>query len=187
MKNILKRKFNDRCEKSEWRNVGRTDLITNPSSHTLTTTQEETLSLGLKFGTGIDNNNRWNNRWKNENVNRGLNQGIALCCSVAATRKKTSIPRRYVKALRELKENGNSKITSAYKGGGIVITDHKYYIDKMEGLLSDENTYEYKKLRDGQAKDDSNKFNKEARMILLKSERGKKLLHLLEESQESRP
>ena len=63
---------------------------------------------------------------------------------------------------------------------GIVIKDVKKYTKKMEQMLSDQEFY--KKMPAGHGKIQSKDFNKEARKILRKSERGKKLNYLIEEA-----
>ncbi|XP_076039363.1 uncharacterized protein LOC143024443 [Oratosquilla oratoria] len=57
--------------------------------------------------------------------------------------------------------------------------DEPDYTRKMEELLSD--TCTYNKQHDGTAKKEAEYFNKSTRSILKRTEKGKKLLHLLEE------
>ena len=54
------------------------------------------------------------------------------------------------------------------------------YVNKMMELLNDNNTYE--RMPDGYAEREAVKFKTEVRKILRKTERGKKLFHLLEEA-----
>ena len=58
--------------------------------------------------------------------------------------------------------------------------DRKKYDDKMKEMLSDKEIYE--KVKPGYGKDQSQTFNKEARKILRRTDRGKKLYHLIEEA-----
>ena len=53
-----------------------------------------------------------------------------------------TLPKRYIQALRDLSKDNNIRVTSADKGGGVVILDSATYIEKMNDLLNDENTYE---------------------------------------------
>ena len=71
-------------------------------------------------------------------------------------------------------------ITQADKGGGIVILDKSEYDRKMQDLLKNDDTYQEKP--DGFTNKMSKSFNKNARRVLNKSEKGKALLHLLEEA-----
>ena len=89
------------------------------------------------------------------------------------------MPRRYQVALETLSKDDSVIITQADKGGGIIILDKQEYVRKMEHLLSDTETYEKKQT--GDAKKEADKFNKAARKILRKSEKGRKLQYLLEE------
>ena len=63
-------------------------------------------------------------------------------------------------------------MTTADKGGGIVILDKSDYISKMEDLLSDTDTYN--KQPYGRAQDEATGFNKDVRKVLRKTEKGKK-------------
>ncbi|XP_076043662.1 uncharacterized protein LOC143026776 [Oratosquilla oratoria] len=58
--------------------------------------------------------------------------------------------------------------------------DKSDYTRKMEELLSD--THTYNKQRDGTAKKEAEYFNKSTRNILKRTEKGKKLFHILEEN-----
>ena len=51
------------------------------------------------------------------------------------------IPRRYVTALKGLRDDETIVITQADKGGGIVGMDKTDYIHKMNNLLSDASVY----------------------------------------------
>ena len=184
-KEKLKQTLTSLCHKSEWKNAGRPDLVTNTSSLILTDTQKEALSLGLKFATGI-NKKRYldyilkNTRWRDNDIDKGFKQGLILGCTVAAEAERPAIPRRYIKTLQDLKNNKDITITSADKGGGIVIMNTDDYNKKMEDLLADTNTY--KQQKEGKGEEESKKFNKEASRILKKSDKGKKLLHMLDET-----
>ena len=181
----LDNKIQELCNRSNWKNAGRRDLISNFSSHTLTPTQEEALSLGLKFSTGLERRNFLdyalkNTRWNDQSIEKGIKQGIILCCAAAAAAQKPSIPKRYNVALEELRRNKNIIITSSDKGGGVVVMDKTEYEQKMNDLLNDSNTYV--KQQTGQGLREAEAFNKKARKILSATTRGKKLLHLLEEA-----
>ncbi|XP_076057217.1 uncharacterized protein LOC143034752 [Oratosquilla oratoria] len=184
-KEKLKQKLDILYEKSNWKDMGRQDLITNLSKKTLTNTEREVLSLGLKFDTGNDQDSyaelvSRNYKWNDTDVDKGFKQGILLCCKAFSDNKTSQIPRRYKKALQDLKNDQEIIITQADKGGGIMIMDRTDYINKMNTLLEDTTIYEKKHI--GYAQQSADTFNKKARKILKKNERGKKLLHLVEEA-----
>ena len=184
----LQRKLHALYDKSKWTEVGRLDLITNLSSRNLSKTEKAALSLGLKFDTGIQpktfiHSATRNYRWNDNDVDKGFYQGLTACLSYTAEREPPALPKRYIKALQELGKTSNIVITQADKGGGIVLLDHDAYITKMQDLLQDSNTY--CKIPKGQIKKESQDFNKSARKILSSSTKGKKLLHLLEETPKS--
>ncbi|XP_076056373.1 uncharacterized protein LOC143034326 [Oratosquilla oratoria] len=180
----LQMKLEHLCNNSRWKEVGRHELITNLSSLRLTKTQEEALSLGLKFSTGINHKTtadyvEKNYNWRDSELENGFKQGLILCCSLASRKREPAIPRRYTRALKELRDNNDILITTADKGGGIVILDKLDYVRKMEDLLSDPSTYTKQNI--GKAKEEAEQFNKTTRKILKRTEKGKKMLHLLEE------
>ncbi|XP_076062506.1 uncharacterized protein LOC143037831 [Oratosquilla oratoria] len=121
-----------------------------------------------------------NYNWKEDDIDIGFKQGVLFCCTLASKSNPPTIPRRFQVALEELRNNQDIVVTKADKGGGIVIMDKTEYIRKMEALLSDTNTY--RPQTEQQAKDEANIFNKEARKLLRRTEKGKRLLHLLEEN-----
>ena len=70
-------------------------------------------------------------------------------------------------------------MTTADKGGGVVLMDYSDYKSKMFDLLSDTSTY--KKTGAGHADKESKHFNQKARKIMNNSTQEKKLQYLLEE------
>ncbi|XP_076037629.1 uncharacterized protein LOC143023045 [Oratosquilla oratoria] len=181
----LNRKLTLLCENSRWKTVGRSDIITNLSSKQLTDTEKEALSLGLKFDTGYDKTSfteyvTRNYKWKDNDVDKGFAQGVIACYKALANTQYHSIPKRYMKVLNELGRNKELVITQADKGGGIIILDKSDYENKMMELLSDGTTYEEK--HHSYAEEKTRKFTSRARQILIKTKKGKELLHLLEEN-----
>ena len=180
----LDHKLDYLCRNSKWKTAGRSDIITNLSSRPLSNYEEEALSLGLKFSSGKDNKDladhvMKNYRFHDSETEKGFIQGILTCCKAIADSEKSTLPQRYVTALRALAKDNSIVITSADKGGGIIILNACDYNEKMKSLLQDENTYAKKK--SGFIKSQSVGFNKGARKILKKSERGRNLQHLLEQ------
>ena len=135
-KEILRNKLNQLCSRSEWRHAGNADLINNMSQRTLTEEEMQGLSLGLKFDTGKSDQKYTdllakNNKFSDSDVDKGFKQGISTCLSALARSNRYALPRRYVRALRDLAEDDRIVIISADKGGGVVILDKAVYIEKM--------------------------------------------------------
>ena len=146
----LDRKLDWLCRNSKWATSGRSDIITNLSSRTLSTYEQEALSLGLKFSSGKDNRNladhvMKNYRFHDNESDKGFVQGVLTCCKAIADSEPNALPQRYVTALTEMSKDDSIVITSADKGGGIIILDKSDYDEKMKNLLSDKNTYAEKK------------------------------------------
>ncbi|XP_076030074.1 uncharacterized protein LOC143018524 [Oratosquilla oratoria] len=170
--------------KNTWKDVGRPDLIHNISSYILTQPQQQALSLSPKFETGTNTKQlsqypEKNYKWRTNNIDIDFIQGILLCCTFAAKDRHPPIPRRFIMALNELRRNENNIITTADKGGVIVIMDKADYIYKMEHLLTDTSTYTPQSQQ--QAIEEFRRFSTDVRKILKRTSKGKHLLHLLEE------
>ena len=179
----LQRKLIDLCNKSMWGEAVKNEIVVNLSSRNLSLNEKEALSYGLKFDSGNDKLSLVEHVAKNyknsdTNVDKGFVQGVVTCCKILADKEESSLPRRYHEALESLAKDDSIIITSADKGGGIIIMDRTDYIEKMNDLLKDK---VYEKKKTGYAKAEGEKFNKEARKILRKSEQGKQLLHTLEQ------
>ncbi|XP_076062448.1 uncharacterized protein LOC143037780 [Oratosquilla oratoria] len=166
----LEEKLAHLCDSSDWNKVEREDLIVNLSDHTLTDTEKQSLSLGLKFDIGLTEYVNKNYRWEDSDLEKGFKQSLITCFHALATSHNCAIPKRFWSALENLGNNDNLMITSADKGGGIVIMNKTDYVRKMYDLLSDTTTYEKK--HKGHATIEGEKFKKEARRILVKSNRG---------------
>ena len=121
-----------------------------------------------------------NYKWTDGDAEKGFIQGILTCCKALADQQPSSLPRRYVRALRNLANDDSVVMTQADKGGGVIIIDKDQYVAKMNEMLNDTETYEKKPA--GHNEKQGKLFNQKARKILRGSERGKKLYHLLEEA-----
>ena len=140
------RKLSSLCTNSRWTKIGNKNLIHNISNYTPTPTELEALSLGLKFATGLRNNNttdliQRNYRQSDSEFTKGFIQGILSTTSLNPSLNQTLIPKRYVTALSQLKHNNEIHITPSDKGGGIVIMNSVDYLTKMDTLLQDTNVY----------------------------------------------
>ncbi|XP_047476422.1 uncharacterized protein LOC125030428 [Penaeus chinensis] len=113
-------------------------------------------------------------------IEKGFRQGVVTCAVASARGREPVIPARYIKALQELVRDDSTVIAPADKGGGVVLIDGADYVTKMEVLLSDISIY--REAGTGNAEARSLEFNRAARKILRCSEKGKALLHLLEET-----
>ncbi|XP_045107741.1 uncharacterized protein LOC123502642 [Portunus trituberculatus] len=181
----LTRKLKELCSHSKWNNAGRLDIIQNLSNTPLNETEMQALSLGLKFDSGQPRfkynellNKNYN--WKEKDVDKGFKQGVIACYQAIAEDEEPGLPRRFRTALEDLGRRTDIVITQADKGGGVVVMKRTEYVDKMQQLLSDSNTY--KKTRTGFAEKEAAKFSKEVRKILSRTDRGKKLIGFLEEA-----
>ena len=179
----LDRKLDGLCRTSMWATSGRNDII-NMSSRTLSEYEKEALSLGLKFSVGENKLDLTGHVIKNycfsdNDVDKGFIQGILTCCKAISESEQSALPKRYVVALEGLANDNSIMISSADKGGGIIILNKSDYQAKMKSLLDDEQTYAKK--NNGFVKRQSVDFNRQTRKILKKSERGKKLQYLLEQ------
>ena len=180
-KERLARQLSSLCANSRWKSMGRPDIITNISSRPLSDVETEVLSLGLKFATGIPKPSQnidlitKNYRYKDSDFQQGYIQGLltsALCDTPNPT-----LPKRYLRALEALAKDPAIRITTADKGGGVVVMDAISYQQKMTDLLSDGNTYA--EVTQAKVDIETQNFLKAARRILRRSETGKCLLHLL--------
>ena len=140
------RRLSSLCTNSRWTKIGNRHLINNISNYTPTRIELEALSLGLKFATGLRNNNttdliQRNYRQSDSEFSKGFIQGILSSTSLNPTLNQTIIPKRYVTALSQLKQNDDIYITPSDKGGGIVILNSHDYITKMNTLVQDTNVY----------------------------------------------
>ena len=141
----LQNKLKVLCINSQWKSLGNPNLINNLSDITLSQNETEALSFGLKFATGISKKSEVcdtiikNYHSQDTDFEKGFIQGI-ITSSLSST-NETSLPRRYITALKNLSKRQDITITSSDKGGGIVIMNTNTYNDKMMDLLNDTNTY----------------------------------------------
>ncbi len=145
----------------------------------------ERLLLGFKFNSGVSTKGPIdyvgrNSHWKDNDTMSVFKQGVVVCCSTAARSNVPTLPRRYLRALKELRNNNDIVVTTADKGGGVVIMNRHDYVKKMEDLLADQDTYHAQST--GKAAEEGRMFSTVVRRILNKTERGRNLLPLLEEN-----
>ena len=181
----LKRKLDKLCDTSKWKEAGNVDLVHNLSSRELSQYEKEALALGLKFDSGKDRYTlaehiEHNYKHSESETDKGFIQGVLTCCKALADSEPSKLPKRYTQALKQLANDRSIVVTQADKGGGIIIMNTEKYDKKMKEMLNDEHIYS--KVQNGHGKRQSDTFNKETRKILKRSEKGKKLYHLIEEA-----
>ena len=173
----LQKKLDKLCQSSDWNKAGNSSLITNLSDRDLTPTETAALSLGLKFDIGKPAARMQefiikNHRYGDSDLEKGFKQGVTACMTALASDRAPAIPKRFIKALEDLRNDPSIMITTADKGGGVVVMKKEDYGEKMKSLLQDSSTYESAKR--GTCKKKSEVFTKEARRVLRRSTSGKK-------------
>ena len=68
------------------------------------------------------------------------NQGVIVCYQTLAKEERGGLPRRYQKPLEKFNERKYLIITQAYKGGGVVVKNNNFYVEKMLHFLSNGGT-----------------------------------------------
>ena len=164
----LEKKLSTLCSSSKWCTLSRPELINNLSNHTLTTTQLEALGFGLKFATGLPHHSMTdlitkNYRFNDTDFRKGFIQGIIAITSHNIP--ETTIPKRYIEALKQLHHKKTLIITPSDKGGGIVIMNTQDYNNKMMDLISDNNVYSETTLP--KIEKDTKTFNKKMKKLLV--------------------
>ena len=173
-------------DQSPWKDAGRLQIIRNLSSRELNQVESEALSFGLKFAIGgpggqtpLDTHIKNYRRCLGVTEN-GFIQGITYALMESGRRQDWSLPRRYRQALEKLGSDRSIFISSADKGGGVVILDSDAYARKMGELLSAGQTYS--RVPKGNAARKAGEFNKNVRSILRNSVGGRSLEWLLEDT-----
>ena len=93
-----------------------------------------------------------------------INISKGIIYSSMMKEKIPNCPRRFTKALSELKKDDELHITKADKSNAVVIMNKVDYIDKLDQLLSDENTYS--QLRKNPNEGIISNFNKKLKVLL---------------------
>ena len=93
-----------------------------------------------------------------------INISKGIIYSSMMKEKIPNCPQRFTKALSELKKDDELHITKADKSNAVVIMNKVDYIDKLDQLLSDENTYS--QLRKNPNEGIISNFNKKLKVLL---------------------
>ena len=115
------RKLTSLIDSSQWKLIGRQNLVLNISNRTLSPTEHEALSLGLKYATGIQKKDLTqvvtkNYRHLDSDFQKGMIQGI-ITASINHNDKEHTLPLRYINALKTLSKDTSIHISTSDKGG----------------------------------------------------------------------
>ena len=116
------------------------------------TTEMEALSQGLKFAIGIYKNITTNTVLDNyQNSDSDFSKSFIQAIILTAISQPNELslpspPKRYTLALASLTQNPNIIISPADKSGGVIIMYKQRYIDKINSILEDTNTYQISNL-----------------------------------------
>ena len=175
LKNNHDNKLKLLIERSGWTIHANPDFVINLSDKQLDRTTTSALGYGLSFavcdrdinsveiGKAFCNLEKYSDL-SSENVN--ICKGMVYSLMLKPNDK--NFPRRFTKALSELKKDQHLHITKADKSNAVVIMNKRDYISKMENLLSDENTYE--KLQKNPIETVNSNFNKKVKSLLKDNE-----------------
>ena len=147
----LKKKLHNLFEKSLWTQKSNPSLFENLSSYNMSRNEKLVLGYGINFSYTSDRNNIMSinksfsklEKFKNNNVSQeNIQIARGLVYSNCLSGFKSSIPKCFATALKNLKRNKNIHITKADKSNALVILDSTAYNDKLNDLLNDRETYE---------------------------------------------
>ena len=173
----LNKKFDKIFRSSPWVKYSNSENVVNLSSVPLSFYQRIVLGYGLSFALPLNNDNILNfltdfskfeyfsNRSNNNSDNNvSCFKGFLLKSIIDELNNKTKFPKIFMSAINDLKRNPELIICKADKGGKAVILDKSAYVDKMNLLLNDQETYE--ELHRDPLKTRQRDFNKQLKNIL---------------------
>jgi len=123
-------------------------VVINRSKRTLTTNEEEVLSLGLNFAlsprtmpvTAIISSTESTARQLNLNAAEQLRAGVSEALA-SAKLPRPNLPYRLRTALHDLRKDDSIVVLPADKGNAMVVLDRSMHDHKMKEILNNENTY----------------------------------------------
>ena len=146
--NILSRKLNNLIDNSAWNNLEQENKVMNLSTTPLTINQHLVLNLGLSFALMPDRKNNLDFIVAFDRFIAGRNYSREEIClkgillnALTDLNQKYPVPRRFMKAIHSLQKL-DVVISRSDKDGKIVIMDKDFYLNKINQLLSDTNTYD---------------------------------------------
>ena len=171
----LKQTHNNRLNllisRSDWTKDASEDCIVNLSDKVLDRNSVCALGYGLNFASSVKPINNVevaksvNNLEKFSDLTSediGITKGIIY--HAMQMPNIPNCPKRFSKAINALKKDDSLHITKADKSSAVVIMNKGDYIEKMENLLSDENTY--KQLQRNPLESVNSQFNKKVKSLL---------------------
>ena len=128
--------------------LDRSKVVINLSKRTLTTDEEEALSLGLNFAllpktmpvTAIISNTESTARQLNPTAAEQLRAGVSEVLA-SAKPPRSNLPYRLRTALRVLRKDDFIVILPADKGNATVVLNRSVYDQKMKEIINDNSTY----------------------------------------------
>ena len=168
----LNRKLSNLIINSPWTKNTNADIVQNLSSVHIDPTTLTALGYGLSFSidrrpSAVKISKAFKDLECRSNIsssNLDIAKGMIYSEMLSPSSFKCNMPRRFIKAINNIKCNNKIHITKADKSNSFVILDKQDYIDKMTVLLND--SYTYSKLNKNPLDDNIKQFNKEIKIIL---------------------
>ena len=171
LENKLKRKLDILIENSKWTKDANPNFVINLSNKQLDKTTKCALGYGLSFATSSSEVNSveiakafCNLEKRSDIPSDEINICKGIVYGALSTPINPNCPRRFTKAYQQLKRDDDLHITKADKSNAIVIMNKVDYLEKMENLLSDTETYE--NLTSNPLENVNSNFNKKIKNIL---------------------
>ena len=171
LENKLKRKLDGLIDNSLWTKDANSDFVINLSSKVLDKNTKCALGHGLSFAASSNDINSVEIskafcylEKHTENPSDEINICKGIVYGAFSTPVIPNCPRRFVKSYQQLKKDDSLHITKADKSNAIVIMNKVDYIEKVENLLSDRETYQ--ELVSNPLYSVNSNFNKKIKTIL---------------------
>ena len=144
----LRRKLRNLIEHSDWTKDANHEFVVNLSNKPLQSDAVSALGYGISFSITNRNINIVeiaNSFYNLERYGDLPPEDIGICKGIVygsmSKPNYCNVPLRFIKALRDLKNDVGLHITKADKSNVFVIMNKNDYVNKMSNLLSDVNTY----------------------------------------------
>lgn len=168
----LNKKLSILMKESPWSKNSNEKVLINLSSTNIDNNTITALGYGMKFATtrrptasSIANSiHVLEKKSSISSQQLDITKGIIYRCLLTQPIIESNIPRRFSVSINKLKTNESIHITKADKCNSFVILDKINYIEKMNELLSDQNTY--KKLIKDPLPDIIKHFNSQLKILL---------------------
>ena len=146
-KRLHQRKLEKLISESKWEEPININNIVNLSDKVLNKTTTQALNYGLSFHINnqldpLDIGKAFINLEKNSRIDsNNINICKGLVYSCLANNNENNIPQRFISTIKSIKNDKNIHITKADKANSIVLINKNQYLEKMNLLLSDLETY----------------------------------------------